>query len=396
MRLGSTGRIWPLLKHSPDPTARSYFLQRLAPLGAKAEALVSRLERESDVSIRRALILSLGEFSTDALPLSQRETLTPKLLKMYSEDPDPGIHGAAEWLLWQWGQQDQLHDLHQTLATGECLGDRLWYVTSQGQTMVVVRGPGEFFVGSPEGEENRGSNERLHRRRIDRSFAISTKEVTVAEFERFDPDSLLLRQPDFRDCHPEPGCPMSTVTWYGAAAYCNWLSDQEGIPEDQWCYQPNESDEFAEGMKPAPDFRDRTGYRLPTESEWEFACRAGAVTSRHFGNTERLLDRYAWYLGNSKQRTWPAGLMRPNDLGLFDMHGNVWNWCQDRYRSYPDSLIRVNDPVDQEPVTDAHGRVLRGGSFLNLSLFVRAATRVQNRPSLLADSYGFRPARTCP
>src|SRR5205807_10525143 len=80
---------------------------------------------------------------------------------------------------------------------------------------------------------------------------------------------------------------------------------------------------------------NRRGYRLPMEAEWEFACRAGARTSRYYGSSLELLPRHAWYLANAEDRTWPVGQKRPNDLGLFDMHGNVSTWCQKSARRYP-------------------------------------------------------------
>jgi formylglycine-generating enzyme required for sulfatase activity len=82
----------------------------------------------------------------------------------------------------------------------------------------------------------------------------------------------------------------------------------------------------------ASDWLSRRGYRLPTEAEWEYASRAGTVTSYYFGESRELLGRYAWYLDNSEERSWPVGSLLPNALGLFDMHGNVFNWCQDWYR----------------------------------------------------------------
>src|SRR5262249_22205987 len=151
-------------------------------------------------------------------------------------------------------------------------------------------------------------------------------EVTVAEFLRFRKEHHYYKP----SSAPTPDCPVNEVTWYDAAAYCNWLSEKEGIEEDQWCYLPNEKKKYAEGMKLAPDYLKRTGYRLPTEAEWEYACRAGSETDWSHGEAEDLLSKYAWYASNAQNKTHPTGSLRPNDLGLFDLHGDVWEWCQDK------------------------------------------------------------------
>jgi eukaryotic-like serine/threonine-protein kinase len=204
LRLGRGEKVWPLLQHPPrpDPRARSYLIHYLAPLGAKPEDLVQRLEVEPDVSIRRALLLSLGEFTPQQWPPAAREALLPRLWQLYREHPDPGIHGAAEWLLRQWQQQDQLKEAEQqwlgdeqkpkreqrlaavTQVLAKVQGARTpqWYVTGQGQTMVVIPGPVQFLMGSPTTEAGRedgpeGKLELQHKRRIGRSFAIAAKTV---------------------------------------------------------------------------------------------------------------------------------------------------------------------------------------------------------------------------
>src|SRR5262249_34071029 len=159
--------------------------------------------------------------------------------------------------------------------------------------------------GGPEGQE-----ELRHWRRIGRSFAIASREVTVKQFLRFRKD-----HPVDRQGAPSPDCPINMVSWYDAAAYCNWLSEQEGIPKEQWCYEPNEKGEYAQGMKLAASYLQRTGYRLPTEAEWEYACRAGATTRYYFGESDELLPRYARYGVNSQGRLWPVGSLKPNDFG---------------------------------------------------------------------------------
>jgi formylglycine-generating enzyme required for sulfatase activity len=338
LRLGQAERVWPLLQHHSDPRLRSYLIHRLSPLGADARALVKRLDEEPDVSAKRALLLCLGEFGPEQLPAAEREALVPALLKVYRDDPDPGLHGAAEWLLRRWQQADKLREIDKALATGKVEGQRRWYVNGQGQTLALIEG-GEFLMGSPRTEEGResgaeGTVEMQHRRRIGRTFALATKAVTVEEFLRFRKDYAYNKQ-----YSPTPQHPVNAVSWYDAAAYCNWLSKQEGIAEDQWCYLPTEDGQFGPGMRLRPNYLRVTGYRLPTEAEWEFGCRAGAVTGRYYGETEELLGKYAWYTKHSQDKGMLVpGSLKPNDLGLFDVLGNAWQWYEDPIFLYPHGM----------------------------------------------------------
>jgi serine/threonine protein kinase/formylglycine-generating enzyme required for sulfatase activity len=381
--MGRGERVWPLLKHSPDPTLRSFLIERFGPGGVDAGVLTARLEEEKEVSVKRAIQLSLGEYGLDRLPPTERRNLLPRLLELYQDNPDPGVHGAAEWLLRQWGASDELEKRDKELTTGKVEGKRQWYVNRQGQTMVVVPKPGEFWMG--EGGLR-------HRRRIARSFAIASREVTVEQFLRFrmDDNSNKLYA-------PTGNCPVNSVSWCDAAAYCNWLSEKEGIAKEQWCYEPNKEGKYAEGMKMAPDYLKRTGYRLPTEAEWEFACRAGADTGYSFAESADLLGKYAWFAGNSLSKSHPVGSLKPNDLGLFDMHGNVWEWCQDAYKSFAkgadDTYIEDKEDLQYDIRIEA-SRMLRGGSFNNLASYVRSAYRNYNGPAYRISYGGFRPART--
>ncbi|MCY2994620.1 MAG: SUMF1/EgtB/PvdO family nonheme iron enzyme [Planctomycetota bacterium] len=441
LRMKAGDKVWPVFRHSPDPTARSYLIQRAGPLGVDPKLLIARLDQEQDVSARRALLLSLGEYGEDLLPAVEtvpsdtsptreqgntsptrergkgdgppslarrasvsRQRLIPKLLDLYRDDPDPGIHGAAEWVLRQWRQQARLKELDQPLATGKPQGKNhkpqgknQWYLNGQGQTMVLIPGPMEFPMGSPTSETERNPGEILHRRHIGRSFAIAAKEVTRVQFERF-----LKANPEVRSAlaeykeryYPDPECPHGDITWYEAAAYCNWLSEQEGLPYNQWCYEPNHPYKFVEGMTPAVDYLNRKGYRLPSEAEWEYACRSGAVTSRYYGATDRLLDSYAYFQGNASDRAWPVGSLKPNDFGLFDMLGNAAEWCHDRSFKYPSG--KGEDKPDNDAVTGKERRVLRGGSFNDLSRYERGAYRNGDQPTNRKSTVGFRVARTYP
>jgi formylglycine-generating enzyme required for sulfatase activity len=376
--LGRWEKVWLLLRHTSDPTRRSYLIDRLGPGGVEARALIDRLspEREPDVSARRALLLALGEFDAQQLLPAEREALAPRLLALYRDNPDPGIHGVAGWLLRQWGQQGKVEGIDRELATGQVEGQRQWYVNRQEQTMVLVP-PGEF--------ETTGGDKRV-KVRVERRFALAAREVTVAEFLRFRQDHNY-----FKEYAPTEDCPVNGVSWYDAAAYCNSLSKQEGIAAEQWCYVPNGKGDYAEGMTVKANALGLSGYRLPAEAEWELACRAGSVTTWSMGEAEDLLPKYAWYAANSSGKTRPTGRLRPNDLGLFDLLGNAWEWCHNRPEDFTDMRDRnMDDKVDNKS-----DRSLRGGAFGVHPSFVRSAYRGgSNAPAFRNYIIGFRPART--
>ena len=414
IRLGRTESVWPLLKHSPNPSLRSYLVNWLKPLGADPKALLARMESlksgagttpmdgrqamdavlfHPDTSERRALILALGGYDPDELSPDKREPLVEHLLEMYRNDPDAGIHGAAEWTLRRWKQEEKLAAIDVELKKLKDRGNRRWYANSEGQTFVVIEGPVEFMMGSPHSEPDRRDWENLHRKRINRRFAIATKEVTVEQYQRFLKENPKIARLEIDRYSPEPTGPMNGMTWYEAAAYCNWLSRKENLPE---CYKPNMLGQYAEGMKIRADALQRTGYRLPTEAEWEYACRAGAVTSRYYGRSVELLGKYAWNSQNSQERAWPCGQLLPNELGLFDMLGNVHEWCHGQYYPYPEGEgnTTTDDMNILLSIKEQIPRLLRGGTFNFRPADVRSANRVRNQPSNRNIHFGFRLART--
>ena len=409
IRLGKAKEVWPLIRHSADPRLRSFLVNWLRPLGVDPRTLAAELDRldpdckptpaqgqqvmdailfHPQTSMRRALILALGRYSQERLLPKEREALIARLLGLYKTDPDAGIHGATEWTLRQWGQQESLKELDAELMKVKEWGDRRWFVNGQGQTFTVINGPIEFDMGSPPTEPERLESERLHKRVIPRCFAIATKEVTVKQYQDFLEQNPKIERLEIDKYSPEPTGPMNGMTWYEAAAYCNWLSEKEEIPKNQWCYLPNERWEYPDGMMIPADVLQRQGYRLPTDAEWEYACRAGTMTSRYYGPSIDLLGLYAWYLTNSQDHAWPGGSLLPNDLGLFDMLGNVLEWCQDRYERY--------GPGDKGSITKKPHRLLRGGSFNDPPSSVRSAGRLWDLPSDRVTNGGFRPARTYP
>jgi formylglycine-generating enzyme required for sulfatase activity len=373
--------------------------------------LIEQLKAETDASARRALILGLGEYGPEQLPGPVRREVTALLLRWYRDDPDAGVHGAIDWLLrhgqegpdrrkLDWDQAKTLGQIDADLA-GKPREGRRWSVAPLGLTMIECPKPGVFQMGSPPAETERSKDETQHPRCLPRSFAIASKPVTVRQLQQFLKENPEVEKEYSKQYAPDLDCPMINVSWYVAAQYCRWLSDKEGLPDADMCYPTiaeiqKSKEDSATPLKLPANYLQRKSYRLPTEAEWEYACRARTETSRSHGVGLDLLPRYAWYARNSSGRSWPVGQKRPNDFGLFDMHGNVWSWCQDRAVSYPEPEEGkpVPDQEDKTDIRDITSRSVRGGSFVDLPPNVRSACRSGARPVVADYVVGFRPART--
>jgi len=232
---------------------------------------------------------------------------------------------------------------------------------SIGMKMVVIPA-GEFLMGSPASDPDAIDDEKpQHRVRITRPFYLGVYAVTQAEYKR-----VMRKKPSY--FQGDPNRPVEQVTWEHAQEFCGKLSAL--------------SEEKVAGHV----------YRLPTEAEWEYACRAGSTTRYSFGDSAETLGDYAWWDENSDVTTHPVGRKKPNAWGLHDMHGNVWEWCADWYGG---------DYYSQSPPSDPNGpsfgasRVLRGGSWgLFLPDGFRCAFRCYLDPVDRHVTFGFRVART--
>ena len=395
----------------------------------KPDNIIRQLKNEKDEAERMDLIIRLAAFDETQLTRKKQKQISPILLQWYRNDPHPGIHAAVDYLFrnvrrgngsrkLNWQLRDSLFEINKLLS-GRDPGRKKWYITKQGQTMVIIGEPVKFQMGSPSSEAGRDDDELLHTVTIPRSYAIANKEVTVAEFQLFldenpeikteakkDPDKDPTRGTKRMETFsPEDDCPQIMMTWYEAAQYCNWLSKEEGIPESEWCYPS--LNEIKDGMQMPKNNLHRTGYRLPTEAEWEFACRSGSSFSRFYGSSDQILDRYAWYSKHPKEskndtlakddpnRTFPVGQLLPNAFGLFDVYGNVWEWCQSKRLPYMVGQS-TDDIQDEFIVSNTVARVRRGGSFSYGKDCMRSAHRGTNNafPHQRRDNVGFRVART--
>ncbi|MGA9038934.1 MAG: formylglycine-generating enzyme family protein, partial [Terriglobales bacterium] len=401
--MNHAAKVWPLLQRAPDENVRSYLIHWSPPLGVDRQTVIARWQQETDVGIRSALTLLLGEFPDSTWPAAERARMVDQLLTVFERAPDPGLHAAAEWLLRRWKCDDDLRAALDRLAKNDsgpraarASDEQGWYVNRQGQTFAIVDARQSFKMGSPADEPEREKNETQHARNVGRRFAIAACPVTKRQFQRF-----LIDRPGVKEKMPPESIaeiddsPQTGMTWYEAAEYCNWLSKKEGMPSDQCCYEPNAQGEFAAGMRAKDNYLALGGYRLPTEAEWEFACRGGTTTRYYFGQGDALLADYAWYKANSQDHAWRVAGLKPNDFGLFDVLGNVWQWCDSPSKDFPKAGLGVaDDSGSSGTITNEIPRAVRGGAYNNLPGHVRAAYRGLHIPTMREESFGFRPART--
>ncbi|MCX5677393.1 MAG: formylglycine-generating enzyme family protein [Planctomycetota bacterium] len=214
--------------------------------------------------------------------------------------------------------------------------------------LVLIR-PGKFVMGSPDSEQGRDGNEGpQHEVTISKPFYLGVTEVTQPQYE-----AVMGTNPS---AFKEPTNPVEKVSWNDAIEFCRKLSE-----------------------------KTRKTFRLPTEAEREYACRAGSKTRFSFGDSESVLGEYAWYASNSGGKTHPVGQKKPNPWGLYDMHGNVAEWCADWYADYPKAA--VTDP--QGPASGTY-RVLRGGSWYPTPDGCRSAFRNYGTLGIRYNVFGFR------
>ena len=281
-----------------------------------------------------------------------------------------------------------------------------------GWSCIPATGPGGFPMGTPEDQIDHREGEDLHPVLLTRPYLMRQTEVTQAEWT-----ALMGENPSYHaeggrgGCHGDP-CdvrPVEQITWFLAVAYANAASTADGLPAcyrragDGEAYGPEDAE--AQLVPVWPEGLDCPGDRLPTEAEWERAARAGTTTPFSGGGlanvdcwpVDPVLDRLGWYCGNSDLRTHPVGpelppeeRKEPNPWGLYDVHGNVWEWTWDLHAEYPGS---ATDPLGAEA---GETRVFRGGSMEACAGCCRSGNRYWIEPWARWTHLGLRLARTLP
>jgi formylglycine-generating enzyme required for sulfatase activity len=407
LHLGESSITQSMLQFARDPIRRTVFIDTFESWHGDVTALAQLAAGIADGASRSGMCLAIGGMPPKDVTAEAKQAWQPLLSEWYQTQPDPSTHSAAGWVLRKW----QLPLPKIAPSRGPVNGHQ-WFVNSVGMTMLRI----------PEGAFCRalvrelGTEDGVQEVRLTRPFFLSDRETSRALFRQFMDDT------DYRHENPKdrsgptkrvtttPQHPIEEVTWYDAAKFCNWLSRKEGLTP---CYRPSgkmmktwhadtgkESEE--ELWEPV---LEADGYRLPTEAQWEYACRAGTETSFAHGDDHSLLHKYArfsrpldltYFAKLPELGSIECGIKMPNAWGLFDMHGNVSEWCQDWWGEYPDasSLEAPQGPAGPEFGTEF--RVKRGGDHWSDASECGSSERITRLMlrdvGLPSDGAGFRVA----
>ncbi len=337
-----------LFQHRTIPNTRSGLIERIVTFGGHAGSVFPLLRQTTDDGVRSAVLLLLGSYGAAATSEAQRTEWRTAARELFQTHPSADVHSAAEWLLRQLGDEAWMTETTRALSGKPVAGVNGWSINTHEQTLVLARTK-------------------------DHSFEIDTTEVTMGELLRFKSSH------DYApERAPDPRCAAIQAEWYDAIGYCRWLTEQEGLGEDQQCYPPLTPDRTQ--VRLHNDYQLRRGYRPPTSEEWEAANFGMAKTRFFFGYDTHLTHHYASVLDDSNLDFYaisPTRIHKPNPLGIFDTIGNVTEWCAEADSFSKDPQVRGSNTRSGANVSD----LFRHGSY---------------SPTTRFYSVGFRIARSVP
>lgn len=422
LRLGERETVLPAFDWTDDPEALTQFIFRCKPRGIGVETLLDFLQVVSNQppgvsprlsnSVRYALLLTIGEYAPTEIPSARREALVKQLADWYANDPSSGVHGAAGWLLRHLGENEIVTRVDQTPVPFS--PDREWYTLAievqpaktegalsflqpkpQPKTFYytfIVFPPGDYEIGSLDDQPDRHKDEVRHTVILTRPFALLDREITFEELIAYSPKYAGF----MKEYDAAPNDAGFGADWYDSVACSRWLGKAMGLPESDQCYaDPETLDKEKYVRDPQVTWAPRNwpldlgkrGFRLPTESEWEVVARSGSRTAYGFGSDVALLDRFGWFAENSSKHAHPGRELRPSLRGLFDLHGNLFEWTHDWNGDFGESGHM--DPLGTQ---GGSNRVDRGGGWINDAALCRAAYRFTLDPTNRTYNLGFRIA----
>lgn len=406
LRIGKHEEALAALQITDDPESLTQFVHRCRDRGVSAGELLECLriadksrqsksgkERRREDRVIFGLLLALGEFPFSEIPSDEQHRIVDQLGHWLAHDSSSAIHGATSWLLRRWKKNEFADEIE--LREVPYDGEREWFtlelnVPSKTRTdqpfylTFIVFRVGTFGIGSPPTESGRLDKEPPQRKiNITYEFAMLNREVTFGEMIAFKPSHVRFMQDNIKNEHPAAG-----VTWFEAVQFGRWLTGlispygQEGTADADMNLgaAPSEDD---------PIDLERAAFRLPTAAESEVACRGGLMHGAFgFGSDVTRLADYGWYRENAKKKLFLGRIRRPNLRGLFDVHGNVFEWCYDRQGAgFPEDTL--TNP--RGPDTGA-SRVYRGGGVGASDDECRSSFRDALMPNGRFGSVGFRLA----
>lgn len=437
LRLEDPTPVYDFLTVDRDSEALSQFIYRIRGREVSPSLLIKSFQELQTKAVPQdslqhqqhdyrlyGFLLGLGEYTLEQLPAQERDAFVEELAEMYGTHPSRAIHSALGWLLRRWGQDEAVRRVDETPKDYDTSGVSEWYVLKIDPPRIAVEGDTDetangkdknndtdtaesenpaipkplidltapiYFtmIVFPGGEFAMGESEATKQVTVTGPLAVSDREVTWRQFSPIDGDSHrqdLERQfiKDMGGKQLIPNGPAFGVSWFEAVNYCRWLSSASGLDERSQSY---ERLQFPPGAVRRPGWLDlradtewpmqtgRPGFRLLTEAEWEYAARSGTMTTYSFGDSESLLAEYSWYQTNSEEWSHSTGLLRPSVGGLFDIHGNLFEWTNDWY-------------------SRGSFRVIRGGGWEFAAKLCRSANRNYDGPTNRTGHIGFRLAQS--
>jgi len=411
--LGEWDLVEAILSETMGVPVAEETLLALNSTTADPQRLVELLRQSLSRELRRNVLCCLSAFRLSQLKPTDQDFMKTKLAD-WALDPDNAVAAAAMHLTKRWLPEQRIPSAGWQIASAATVSQvRTRTIASDNTPLIEIRAPQRIWIGSYNFEPGRTRSEKGAYMTGLKRFAIGQTETTVEQFDEFLRDekvkAFYANNPfdASRRFADRDDCPRTAIRFYDAIAYCQWLSEREGLPESEWCFPAIWDLHDTRTYLLPGNVLSRTGYRLPTEVEWELAAAAGSETTWPTGWTARANERYAWTSGNSGGKSQPVASKLPNRFGLFDMLGNASEWCLEPFLDYRlphdssdlrwDSRFqRAAVPVKTTNPESTLNFNLRGGSYAQSDAGARPSMRVLSKPDEKVHYFGFRIARTLP